>query len=153
MQKIYRVTLTPEERSQLTDLISAGKAAARKLAHARILLKADESPGEPGWEDARIVEALEVSRSTVARVRERFVELGLAAALDPKKSERPTTPPKIDGAAEARLCHLACSPPPPGRVAWTLRLLADKMVELEIVDSVSHETVRKVLKKTRPNRG
>jgi len=149
MQKKYRVTLTVDERAELESLISVGKAAARKLAHARILLKADETSGSPAWEDGPIAEAVEVGPSTVARVRERFVELGFHAALDPKKAERRLRPPKIDGAAEARLCLLACSAPPEGRSEWTLRLLADKMVELEIVDSVSHETVRKTLKKTR----
>lgn len=154
MLKKYRVTLTAEERSRLQDLISAGKAAARKLAHARILLKADQADDDgPAWTDARVAEALDVGTRTVSRVRERFVELGLESALSHKKPARPTRPVKIDGEAEARLVALACSRPPEGRTDWTLRLLADKMVELEIVESVSHETVRRVLKKTRSSRG
>jgi transposase len=146
--KKYVVTLTNEERRQLQDLIAADKAAAKKLTHARILLKADACPGGPNWPDERIAEALEVSTDTVGRVRQRFVEQGLAAALVRKTQTRPSRELRLDGRAEARLIALACSPPPTGRVAWTLRLLADKLVELEIVESVSYETVRRVLKKT-----
>lgn len=149
----YVVTLTAEERRELSGLIAAGKAAARKLTHARILLKADESDGAPGWSDAGIAEAVEVSGATVAAVRRRFVEQGLAAALDRKKACRPPHPPKLDGAGEARLIAVACSKPPDGRSAWTLRLLADRLVELHVVDSISYETVRQVLKKTNSSRG
>jgi transposase len=151
--KKYKVTLTPEERQQLHELTSAGKASAKKLAHARILLKADASPGGPAWADARIAEAAEVSVATVERVRQRFVEQGLEAALVRKKQARPSRERKLDGAAEARLVALACSSPPDGRARWTMRLLADKLVELEVVDSVSDETVRRTLKKTRSSRG
>jgi transposase len=150
--KKYVVTLTAEERQGLSTLIAAGKGAAPKLAHARILLKADAAPGGPRWADERIAEALEVSRATVERVRQRFVEQGLEAALVRKKPDRPPRSPALDGAAEARLIALACSRPPAGRAAWTLRLLADKLVELEVVASVSHETVRQALKKTNSSR-
>jgi hypothetical protein len=146
--KRYRVTLEAEERQRLLDLIAGGKAAARKLAHARILLKADAAEGGPAWPDGRIAEALEVSTATVERARQRFVEQGLDAALDRKPRERPPREIKLDGRAEARLIALACSPPPLGRAVWTMQLLADKLVELEVVDSISDETVRLALKKT-----
>jgi len=146
--KRYKVTLEPEERQQLHDLIAAGQAAARKLAHARILLKADAAEGGPAWPDWRIAEALEISTATVERARQRFVEQGLDAALDRKPRERPARPIKLVGRAEARLIALACSPPPQGRAVWTMQLLADKLVELEVVDSISDETVRLALKKT-----
>jgi transposase len=151
--KKYKVTLTAEERNSLQDLIAAGKASAQKLAHARILLKADAAPGGPAWIDARIAEAVEVNVTTVERVRERFVEQGVEAALARKKQDRPSRERKLDGQAEARLVALACSEPPLGRARWTLRLLADKLVELEVVDTVSTETVRQVLKKTNSSRG
>lgn len=147
--KKYRVTLAAEERLLLQALIAAGKAAAKALAHARILLKADEGGGGPAWPDHRIAEALEVGVATVERVRQRFVELGLEAALRRKPQDRPSREPVLDGRGEARLAALACSAPPDGRKAWTLRLLADRLVELEVVDSVSKETVRQALKKTR----
>ena len=151
--KRYKVTLTDEERQELQALIASGKAAARKLTHARILLKADASCGGPAWIDQRIVEALEVGVATVERVRQRFVEEGLEAALSRKPQQRPRRQPKLDGRAEARLIALACSAPPDGRKQWTLRLLADRLVELEIVEAISDETVRRVLKKTRSSRG
>jgi transposase len=151
--KKYRVTLTDEERQRLQALIAAGKAAAQALAHARILLKADQAEGGPAWPDDRIAEALEVSVATVERVRRRLVEHGLDAALRRKPQDRPSRQPTIDGRAEARLVALACSTPPKGRKAWTLRLLADKLVELEVVESVSKETVRQALKKMRSSRG
>jgi hypothetical protein len=151
--KKYKVTLTGDERQQLRDLIAAGKAAAQKLAHARLLLKADAAPGGPAWTDDRLADAVEVSTDTVARVRQRFVEDGLEAALTRKKAARPPVPPKLDGRAEARLITLACSSPPDGRKRWTMQLLADRLVELEVVDTVSDETVRRVLQKTRSSRG
>jgi hypothetical protein len=147
MRKIYHVRLFGEERGYLEELVRVGKAAARTLMHARILLKADEGPGGPAWNDDQIVDALEVSRSTVERVRTRCVQEGPDAALRPHLS--PTRHlRKLDGAQEARLIAVACSPPPEGRKRWTLRLLADKAVELDIVDAVSYETVRRTLKKT-----
>jgi transposase len=150
--KRYKVTLTAEERQQLADLTASGKAAAKKLTHARILLKADAADGGPAWTDDRIAEALDVSVATVERVRQRFVEQGLEAALVRKQQDRPSRTPLLDGAAEARLIALACSAPPEGRTAWTLSLLAGKLVELEVVESISYETVRQVLKKTNSSR-
>ena len=152
MSKRYRVRLVDEERAYLESLLSAGKAAARTLTHARILLKADEGPAGPGWADEAIAEALEVDRSTVERVRQRCVEEGFDAALRPRPS-RQVRLRKLDGAQEAQLVALACSPPPNGRNRWTLHLLADKLVELEVVDSISYESVRRTLKKTFSNRG
>ena len=151
--KKYKVTLTAEERQQLSELIAAGKAAAPKLAHARVLLKADAADGGPAWPDARIAEAVDVSIATVERIRQRFVEQGLEAALGRKKQDRPSRPRKLDGRAEARLIALACSAPPEGRKEWTMQLLADKLVELQVVDAVCDETVRRALKKTRSSRG
>src|SRR5580704_2835662 len=151
--KKYKVTLTDDERNSLQELIAVGKAAAMKLTHARILLKADAAPGGPAWTDARIAEALEVHVTMVERLRERFVELGLEDALGRKKQDRPSRERTLDGKAEARLIALACSEPPQGRVRWTLRLLADKLVEFEIMDTVSTETVRRTLKKTNSSRG
>ena len=151
--KRYKVTLDAQERQDLHDLIAAGQAAARKLTHARILLKADAAEGGPAWPDHQIADALEVSVATVERVRQRFVEEGLDAALDRKRRERPAREVKLDGRAEARLIALGCSAPPEGRAVWTMRLLADKLVELEVVDSISDETVRLALKKTRSSPG
>lgn len=151
--KKYVVTLTGEGREQLHDLVSNDKAAAKKLTHARILLKADASPGGPAWPDERIAEALDVGTATVVRVRQRFVEQGLQAALVRKKQDRPSRRRSLDGAAEARLIAIACSAPPVGRARWTMRLLADTLVELEVVESVSDETVRRTLQKTRSSRG
>jgi transposase len=146
--KKYKVTLDAEERQHLHDLIAAGQAAARERAHARILLKADAADGGPAWPDRQIADAWEVSTDTVERVRQRFVELGLDAALDRKQRERPPREVKLDGRAEARRIALACSSPPGGRAVWTMQLRADKPVELEVVDSISDETVRLALEKT-----
>jgi transposase len=146
--KKYRVTLTAEERQGLQEMIAAGKAAAQKLAHARILLKADAAPGGPSWTDERIAEAVEVSLATVERVRQRFVEQGFEAALVRKPQARPSRQRRLDGRAEARLVAVACSKPPEGRDEWTMQLLADKLVELEVVDAISDETVRRTLQKT-----
>jgi transposase len=144
-----RVTLTADERQQLQDLIASGKAAAQKLAHARILLKADVAEGGPAWPDLKIAEAVEVSTDTIGRVRQRFVEQGIEAALVRKPQARPSRRRILDGRAEAQLVKLACSAPPDGRADWTMRLLADQLVELEVVEAVSPETVRRTLKKTR----
>jgi transposase len=152
-QKKYRVTLTTQEREELTGLLSAGKRAALTLARARILLKADQASGGPAWPDDRIAEALDCGVRTVERVRQRFVERGLEAALGRKPQDRPSRERKLDGRAEARLIALACAEPPDGRATWTLQLLADKLVELRVVDSVCDETVRRVLKKTRSSPG
>jgi len=147
MKKKYIVTLTQAERQILQAMLSRGKAAARKLMHARILLKADASPGSPNWGDGVIAEGLEVGRATVERVRATFVQDGLEAALERRKPRRQYQR-KLDGDGEAHLIALACSKAPEGRSRWTLRLLADRMVTLEQVDSLSYETVREVLKKT-----
>jgi transposase len=147
MTKKYRVTLSGEERDELTVLLRKGKAATRKLAHARVLLQVDESESGSGSSDEQTARALNLSTRTVERVRERFVEQGLAAALLPKPSTR-RYERAFDGAQEARLIALACSAPPEGKSRWTLRLLAEQAVELKIVDTVSHESVRQALKKT-----
>jgi len=152
MEKKYIVELTDVERKTLRELISSGKGAARKLARARILLKADSSPGAPNWSDVKITEALDVGRATVERLRKRFVEEGFEAALGRRKSQR-NYQRKLDGDGEAHLIALACSKAPEGCSRWTLRLLAERMVALEYIDQVSHETVRSVLKKTNLNLG
>jgi len=148
MAKKYVVTLTADERQRLTGLVSAGKRSALTITRGRILLKADQADGGPAWEDARIAQALDCGRRTVERVRQRFVERGLDQALGRKPQDRPSRERKFDGTAEARLIALACSQPPAGQARWTLKLLADKLVELEVFDAVSDETVRRVLKKT-----
>jgi transposase len=147
MDKKYIVTLTDSERATLRTLISSGKGAARRLTHARVLLKADQ-----GLADQIIGNEVEVSRPTVERIRKRFVEEGLDTALDPRRPDKPRDH-KIDGAVEAHLIALACSSPPTGEARWTLRLLATKLVELEYIAEVSHETVRRALKKTSLHRG
>ncbi len=143
--KKYRVTLTTEERESLTDLLRAGKASALTQSHARILLKADQAEGGPAWLDESIAEAFDVDVATVERVRKRFVERGLEAALTRKPQERPGRLKTFDGRAEAKLIALARSPPPDGRKSWTMKLLADKLDELEDVEAVSDETVRRCL--------
>ena len=152
MRKKYPVILSDTEREELKQLIAAGTAPARKLTHARILLKADQSPEGPGWVDEQIADAVETSQPTVSRVRKRYFEEGLEAALNrrpPKREYRR----KLDGEQEARLIALACSEPPEGQARWSLRLLADKLVELEIVEEeVSYQTVRRTLKKTLSSR-
>jgi len=151
-KKLYVVTLTAAERSYLQALIAKGKAAAQKRLHAQILLKADAGPDGDGWMDQQIMEAFDVSRRTVERLRQRLVEEGLEAALTRKPQEN-RVPRKIDGVAEAHLIAAACGKPPEGRKGWTLQLLADRLVELKLVDSVSYETVRRTLKKTKSSRG
>jgi transposase len=148
MTKKYLVTLTAEERQRLTALVSAGKRSALTITRARVLLKADQAEGGPAWPDHRIAQALDCGLRTSERIRQRFVERGLEQALGRKPQDRPSRLRKFDGAAEARLIALACSAPPQGRTHWTMKLLADKLVELEVFDSVSDETVRRVLKKT-----
>lgn len=148
----YVVRLEAEERQQLLDLVGKGKRAASVLTRARILLKADAGAEGPDWKDDEITEALDASLSTVHRVRQAFVEEGLEAALYRKK---PTNRQyrKLDGDQEARLVVLACSQPPAGRARWTLQLLADRLVALKVVDSISSECVRTTLKKTTSSRG
>jgi len=149
MKKKYIVRLSNEEREQLEELTRKGKAAAYKIRHAHILLKADADG--PNWTDEKIAEAFSVTVRTVELVRQRLVEQGLEVALNRKKQERPSKYRKFDGEKEARLIALGCSSPPEGYARWTFRLLADKVVELKIVESVSPETVRQTLKKTRSN--
>lgn len=154
----YNVSLSSEQRQMLQELISAGRESARTLAHARILLKADSGPDGPRWRDEDIAKAIEVSTATVGKVRQRFYEAGggeggeegLAAALHRRKPDRIYSH-KLDGVQEAHLVALTCSSPPDGKKRWTLRLLAEKMVELEYVDAdegLSYELVRRTLKKT-----
>ena len=151
MHKRYTVTLTEAERTYLKGLIAAGTESARKLIHARILLKADQGPSGPGWVDDAIAEAVEVSQPTVSRIRKQYVHEGLQAALNRRAPNREYLR-KLDGEQEAKLIALACSKPPTGEARWTLRLLANKLVELEITDAVSYQTVRRILKKTTSNR-
>lgn len=145
--KLHVVRLTPSERGDLRALIAAGGAPARTQTHARILLKCDVGAGGPRWTDARVAEAVEVSARTVARVRARFAAQGVAAALGRKRPER-VYRRKLDDAQEARLIAVACTAPPTGQARWSLRLLSKRLVELEIVEGISPETVRATLKKT-----
>ncbi len=149
--KRYKVTLENEERAQLEGLVSRGKGAARRMGHARVLLHADSGPAGPGWSDTTIAAAVGVSVPTIERIRRRFVEDGLEAALSRRPSRR-VYPRKLDGVAEAHLIALACGSPPDGRARWTLQLLAERMVVLGYVDSLSYETVRTRLKQTPSNR-
>ena len=143
----YRVTLEAEERIALEQLVSTGKFASRKLTHARILLLADAERGD-GHTDDDIVEALGVSPKTISRVRRRFVTEGVGAAIDHRPQPARPDKIKIKGDVEQKLVQLACTDPPRGRCHWTLQLLADEMVVLGLVDSISTETVRQALKKT-----
>ena len=152
MKKQFAVTLTETERDHLLELLAAGTAPARLLLHARILLKADQGPLGPGWVDERIAEAVETSQPTVSRVRKQYVQEGLDAALHRRAPTREYHR-KLDGAMEARLIALACGEPPAGQARWTLHLLADKLVELELVEDISYQTVRRVLKKTNSSPG
>ena len=152
MPKKYRVTLTVQEREELERVLSRGKADVRCLKHAQILLKADEAEGGPRWSDEHIAEAFAVGVATIERVRQRFVEEGLHAALRTYRTGTRIYERKLDGAQEAHLIALACSAPPEGRSRWTLRLLARRMVELAYVDTLSYETVRQTLKKMRSSR-
>lgn len=147
MKKKYAVVLTATERQSLLSLIAAGTAPARKLTHARVLLKADQGPDGPGWVDQAIADAVEVSQPTIARIRKQYVREGLEAALN-RRPPRRVYERKLDGKQEAHLIALTCSCAPTGRARWSLRLLADKLVELDIVEEVSYQTVRRVLKKT-----
>lgn len=146
MAKRYIVRLTAEERTELQAIVSKGRKTVTKFKHAQILLQADVDG--PALTDEQIAAAVFCHPNTVASIRQRCVELGLEAALERKKQAHPSRKPSLDGAGEARLIALGCSAPPEGRAAWTLELLADKLVELKIVESISPETVRTVLKKT-----
>lgn len=146
----YIVTLTSEERKRLTRLVSSGKDNAYRIKHANILLAADENG--PNLTSQAIAKAFFCHLNTVSDICQRFVEQGLEAALDRKKRQHPPTPRKLDGRGEAQLIALACRQPPEGASHWALRLLADELVELGVVDSISYETVRRTLKKTNLSR-
>ena len=146
MNKKYVVRLTAEERSLLEDLVSKGKTAAYKIKHANILLKVDADG--PCWSDEETAEAFGCHANTVRNVRQRLVEQGLDAALERKKQQSPSRERIFDGEKEARLIAVSCSEPPTGSAHWTLQLLADRVVELEIVEAVSPTTVGRTLKKT-----
>jgi len=151
MPKTHCVELTAADREWLLEFIGRGAAPAQEQARARVLLKADEGPEGPSWSDDRIAEALELSAGGVGGIRRRFSERGLEGCVHRKSPDREYDR-KLDGEQEARLVHLACSDAPDGRSQWSLRLLADRMVELGIVDTLSHETVRQTLKKTDSSR-
>ena len=149
MNKKYIVRLTIEERECLEDLVSKGKAAAHRIKHANILLKIDANG--PAWSDEEAADDFGCHPNTSRNIRQRFVEQGLEAALERKKRANPPTERKLDGEAEARLIAISCSKPPEGRSRWTLKMLADELVVLEIVDEISDQTVRRTLKKTNFN--
>ncbi len=148
----YRVVLTEEQRAELRGLIGSGVAPARTLTRARILLKASHGAGGPGWSDAAIAAAVDVNPSTVLRVRRQFVSEGLEATLTRKRPDR-IYERRLDGRQEAHLIALTCATPPDGHATWSLRLLADELVRLEVVETISHETVRQTLKKTNSSLG
>lgn len=145
--KLYTVTLTPTERAELSTIIKKGNASARKRIHAQILLRVDEAGGQDGWKDTNVAEAYGVGLRTVERIRERFVTQGFEAALQ-SKADQENRAHKFDGKKEAKLIALACGKAPDGRARWTLQLLADRMVELKYMESISHQAVHNVLKKT-----
>jgi hypothetical protein len=144
----YRVTLTEEERGELEALTRSGKTNAKRFVHARALLLCDASEGGPEWTVADAADALGITRRTMEHIKRKFVEDGFDAAIDRKDAEKPPREIRFDGAFEARLVTLACSDAPSGRRRWTVRLLADKAVELKMVPSVSHMTIQRILKKT-----
>jgi hypothetical protein len=152
MAKKYIVSLTGAERKMLEAITTTGKAPAYKINHARILLKADTNQAGGSWTDVAISQALDISVSTIERVRQRLVETNLETALSRQVSQH-RQPRRFDGAQEAHLIAITCSEAPEGHARWSLRLLADRMVELAYVESVSHETVRQTLKKMRSNPG
>ncbi len=148
MKKRYIVNLTRDERAALLQLVSRERVSGLKRLRASILLKADD-----GLTDEETADELGVGLRTVERVRQRCCERGIEACLERKAQDRPSRPRKLDGASEAHLVRIACSPPPLGRACWTISLLADKLVELKIFDSVSHSTIQRGLKKTKPSLG
>jgi len=146
-RKKYIVSLTVEEREELEQLTTTGKTAAYRMNHARILLKADTNQADGSWTDEAISQALDISVATIERVRQRFVETNLEAALS-RQVQQHRKARRLDGEQEAHLIAMTCSEAPEGYARWSLRLLAERMVELEYVESVSHETIRQTLKKT-----
>jgi transposase len=151
--KRYKVNLFPAERDDLQRLVSKGNVAAYKRRRAQILLKADQGPQGPAWTDEQICQAFDVGQLTVSRTRKAFGQEGLQAALQRKQREHPPIARKLDGNGEAQLIALACSQPPEGYAKWTMQLYADKLVELQVVESISEETVRRTLKKMHLNPG
>ena len=151
--KKYNVRLSSDERTTLKKLITSGRGPARMFTRARILLKADQSDVGPGWSDERISEAVEVTVQTIERVRKQLVEEGFDAVLSRREYKQKVSRKKIDGDMEARLIALSCGDPPKGRARWTLRLLAETVVELGYVENISHEAIRQTLKKTNLSRG
>jgi transposase len=149
--RLHPVVLDAAQRARLEEVVSQGRSAARMITRARIVLKADCGPLGPGWTDTAIKEALEVSRTTISTVRREFATAGLAAI----ERRRPclTRPPQLDGAQEAHLIALTCATPPPGHARWTLRLLAERFAVLDGGGAISHEQVRRVLKKANSSRG
>jgi hypothetical protein len=152
MSKKHVVKLKRDERKHLLELVQNGKGSAKSLTHARILLKADQTKGQPGWTDEAIGEAFDISVATVERVRQRFVCHGLEAAVKRRARSQERTQ-RLDGHQEAHLIALACSEPPTGHDHWTLRLLADRMVKLEYVEDLSHMTAQRTLKKMNSSHG
>ena len=151
-KKKYIVTLTEEERTSLKELVNKGKNPAYKVNHARILLLADTNQEDGGWKDFDISKALKISVATIERVRQRLVEKGLEGALN-RKEQKNRKKRRLDGEKEAHLIALTCSSPPEGKVRWTMKMLAERMVQLGHVESISAETVRQTLKKTNLSRG
>ena len=151
--KKYNVRLSKGERATIKKLMTSGRGPARMFTRARILLKADQSDDGPGWSDERISEALDVTVQTIERVRKQLVEEGFDAVLSRREYKQKVSRKKIDGDMEARLIALSCSDPPKGRARWTLRLLAETVVELGYVENISHEAIRQTLKKTNLSRG
>jgi len=151
MIKKYIVRLTGSEREELTQMVTRGKVAAYKRLHAQVLLKADISDKGPGWTDQKIADAFDITVRSIERIRKRLVEYGMDRAIS--RARGGGSKRKLDGEKEAHLIALACSDPPEGRCQWTLKLLADKMVELKYIDTLSYETVRRILKKTKLSPG
>lgn len=149
--RLHPIVLDAEQRARLETVVSQGRSPARTATRARILLKADGGPSGPGWTDTAIMAALDVSRTTISKVRREFARDGLAAIA--RRRPQATRPRKLDGAAEAHLIALTCSAPPDGRARWTLRLLAERFVLLDGEGTISHEQVRQVLKKANSSRG
>jgi len=152
-KKIYVVKLTAEERGELDGVVRKGKAAGWKIQRAQVLLKCDQGRGGPGWIDQRIADAFGCTRQSVENWRKQAVEQGPLSLLERKTRETPPTPPKLDGEKQAQLVKLACSQPPKGRARWTMQLLAERLVQLEVVDEIGPDTVRRALKKMNSSRG
>ncbi len=152
-KKIYVVKLGADERAELEGIVRKGKAAGWKIQRAQVLLKCDQGPDGPGWIDQRIADAFGCTRQSVENWRKQAVEQGPLSLLERKARETPPITPKLDGEKQALLVKLACSQPPEGRARWTMQLLAERLVELKVVDEINHETVRRTLKKMRSSRG